>query len=171
MVKLKRITKKVLFAKTVQLLQPKLRLEDWKIVVRFLPKTRPNNIVAYCQPMPEYKSAGIRVNMTRLAELNHYEVVSTAIHEMLHCVTWSMTEWAEQLCRKDKQKLEVTRKLDEGIITHLERMLTDITLPQLQKELTAEGYANLDTAFDSFKVMSVPTVKAAKKKPKKKIKR
>lgn len=167
----KRITRRVLFAKTVQLLQPRLRLDDWKIVVRFLKKTRPNTIVAYCQPMPEYKTAGIRVNLTRLAELNHYEVISTAIHEMLHCVTWSMTEWTEQLCRKDKQKLEVTRKLDEGIITHLERMLTDITLPQLQKELTAEGYADLDTAFDPFKVMPVPVPKTAKKKPKKKIKR
>lgn len=167
----KRITKRVLFAKTVQLLQPKLRLDDWKIVLRFVPKMRPNTIVAYCQPMPEYKQAGIRVSLTRLAELNHYEVVSTAIHEMLHCVTWSMTEWAESLCRKDTYKLEVTRKLDESIITHLERMLTDMTLPLLQSELSKEGYKDLDAEFDTFKILPVSVPVAAKKKPKKKVKR
>lgn len=166
----KRITRRVLFAKTIQLLQPKLHLDDWKIVVRFSQKTRPNNVVAYCQPMPEYKQAGIRVNLTKLAELNHYEVVSTAIHEMLHCVTWSMTEWAEMLCRKDKQKIEVTRKLDEGIVTHLERMLTDITLPLLQSHLAEEGYRELDAEFDTFKILPGAPV-AAKKKPKKARKR
>lgn len=166
----KRITRRVLFAKTIQILQPKLQLHDWKIVVRFLQKTRPANIVAYCQPMPEYKTAGIRVNLSRLSDLNYYEVVSTAIHEMLHCVTWSMTDWAEQLCKKDKQKLEITRKLDESIITHLERTLTDIMLPLLETELALEGYAHLDTVFDSFEVKSTPIVKAAKKKPKKKVK-
>lgn len=166
----KRITKRVLFAKTVQLLQPKLHLNDWKIVLRFAQKMRPNSVVAYCQPLPEYKQAGIRVNLTRLAELNHYEVVATAIHEMLHCVTWSMTEWAELLCRKDKQKLEVTRKLDEAIVTHLERMLTDMALPLLRSELAAEGYRDLDTEFDTFRIMPMPLA-AAKKKPKKRNKR
>jgi hypothetical protein len=30
-----RITKKVLFAKTIEILQPKLNLQDWRIVVKY----------------------------------------------------------------------------------------------------------------------------------------
>lgn len=167
----RRITKRVLFTKTVQLLQPKLHLDDWTIVLRFVPKMRPKTIVAYCQPMPEYKQAGIRVSLERLTELTQYEVVSTAIHEMLHCVTWSMADWAESLCKKDTYKLEVTRKLDESIITHLERTFTDITLPLLQSELIKEGYGNLDIEFNTLKILPPNTPAAAKKKPKKKVKR
>jgi hypothetical protein len=161
----KRITKRMLFTKTVQLLQPKLNLDDWKLVVRFSQKLRPNSIVAYCQPMPEYKQASIKVSLTRLGELNHYEVIATAIHEMLHCITWPITEWAETLSKKDTNKLEITRKLDESMVTHLERVLTDMAFPLLQKELTKDGYANIECIFDSFKV--VPVKQAAKKKPKK----
>lgn len=161
--KTKRITRRMLFAKTVELLQPQMHLDDWKIVIRFFEKLRPNDAIAYCHPMPEYKQAGIRVSLTKLSELNHYEVISTAIHEMLHCITWSMTEWTELLCKKDKQKLEITRKLDESVITHLEHMLTTMTMPLIQKALKAEGYGELDSAFDPFKVMPIPRASAKKK--------
>jgi hypothetical protein len=165
----KRITKRILFAKTVQILQPKLNLADWKIVVRFSPKLRPNNTIAYCQPLYEYKQASIKVNLTQLALLNHYDIVATAVHEMLHCITWPLVEWTETLCKKDSNKIDITRRWDESVITHLERVLTDMAYPLLQAELYAEGYADIDSTFDSFKV--APVKQAAKKKPKKRAKR
>ena len=147
----KRITKKVLFSKTVEILQPILQLDDWRIVVTYS-RTMKKTDVASCQSWPEYKQAKIRLNLKRLKEFNDYEIISAAIHEMLHCITWPLAEWAEQLCKKDDQKLELTRKLDEGLVTNLEKVLGQLCKELVQTELKSQGYCDLDLTFENFDV-------------------
>lgn len=162
MAKPKNITKKLLFAKTVEILQPKLNLSDWKIVVKYSRTMKTS--VADCQSLPEYKQATIRLSLSRLPEFSHYEIISTAVHEMLHCIVWRLTEWTEDLCKKDVQKLQVTRRLDEGVITHLEKVVTDMAAPLVQAQLFAEGYGNIDLLYNSVRHIHDKPVKPRVKK-------
>jgi hypothetical protein len=147
--KTKNITKKLLFAKTIEILQPKLNLSDWRIIVRYSRVMK--TAIADCQSLPEYKQATIRLSLLRLPEYSHYEIISTAVHEMLHCIVWRLTEWTEDLCKKDTQKLQVTRRLDEGVITHLEKVITDMVASEVQSELLAEGYGNINLLYNSVR--------------------
>jgi hypothetical protein len=147
MAKKKRITKKVLFAKTIEILQPWLKLEDWRIVVKY---SRSMKSSADCETWPEYKQAIIRLNLNTLKSYNDYEIISTAIHELCHCLTWNLATWAEQLCKKDAQKLEHTRMLDESLVTNLEKILATLACDIVQERLAEEGYGNLDLVFESF---------------------
>lgn len=143
----KHITKKILFSKTVEIVKPWLQLTDWKIQLRFSKKMRD---AAECLAYPEYRLANIRVNQNRFNELSQYEVVSTAIHEMLHCITWRFTEWTIDLCKKDKTKLEITRRLEEGFITELEKIITDLAWDFLQTELSSQNYLPLDPLTETL---------------------
>ena len=166
MVKKKRITKKMLFAKTIEILQPRLNLADWKIVVRYSKTMK--TAVADCQSLPEYKQATIRLSMKRLPEFSHYEVISTAVHEMMHCIVWPLTEWAEDLCKKDAQKLQVTRRLDESVITSLEKIITDMAGPLVKNSLVDDGYEPIDLSYDTIRFVNErPAVAKPKKKAKK----
>lgn len=146
----KRITKKVLFVKTIEIIQPLLNLSDWKIIIRFSNRMRDT---ADCEASPEYKEALIRINTKQLKLLQYEEVVATAIHEMMHCVVWSLAEWAEDLCKKDASKLEMTRKLEEGLVTHLEKVMMNTITEYIQDELTDEGYSNVDMVFTEVEVV------------------
>lgn len=147
MARLKRISKKVLFAKTVAFLQPQLNLQDWKILVRYSYRMK---ATADCQAWPEYKQAVIRLNLKNVNRFNHYEIIMIAIHEMMHCLVWPLADWAEKLCKKDPIKKEITRQLDEALVTNLEKILTDLTCTSLQSYLNEQGYADLDLIFNNF---------------------
>lgn len=144
-----RITKKILFAKTVEILQPYLNLRDWRIIVRY--SSRMKN-TADCEASPEYKEAIIRCNTKELPKLSHYDVVSVAIHEMVHCLLWPLTDWTESLCKKDESKLNMTSKIEEGIVTNFEKMLVVMAEDILKTELAAQGYSNIELVFTEFEV-------------------
>jgi hypothetical protein len=99
---------------------------------------------ADCDASPEYKEALIRVNTKMLPELTHYEVISVAAHEMVHCIVWPLAEYTEDLCKKDAQRLEMTRKLEEGLVTSLEKVIMNIAGELIQEHLTSEGYLSID---------------------------
>lgn len=149
MARKKRITRKVLFAKTIEFLQPWLNLEDWRIIVKY---SRKMKFTADCESWPEYKQAVIRLNLNNIRRFNDYEIISIAVHEMSHCLTWELTTWAEQLSKKDPQKLEHTRQLDESLVTNLEKILSRLCGEMLQDYLAEEGYANLDLVFENFHI-------------------
>lgn len=144
MPKKKRITKKILFKKSVEVLQPLLNLQDWKLVVRF--SSRMKN-AADCEAFPEYKEALIRANTTRFPDLSYNEMVSMAAHEMMHCVVWPLTDWTEILCLGNATKLEMTRKLEEGLVTDLEKLIMNFAVPVILERLKSEGYYAVDLSF------------------------
>jgi hypothetical protein len=145
----KRITKKILFAKTIEILQPYLNLSDWHITVRY--SSRMKN-TADCEASPEYKEAVIRCNTKQLGELSHYDVVSVAIHEMVHCILWPLTDWTESLCKKDESKLLMTSRLEEGIVTNFEKMLVVMAEDILKNKLAEQGYSDIELVFKEFEV-------------------
>lgn len=159
MARKKRITKRVLFAKTVEIMQPMLKLDQWKISVRFTKrlakrtaKDKDKDTVAQCTALPEYKEAVIRVHLDKIADLSYYEIVSMAIHECCHCIVWPLGDWAEHLCRGNTDKMKATETLEEGVVTSLERILTDLAADIIQEELSEQGYSNLDLIFKEFVV-------------------
>lgn len=166
MVRQKRITKKVLFAKTIELLQPKLNLQDWRIVVRY--SHRMKTAIADCIAQPEYRQATIRLSLQQSKNYTHYEIVATAIHELMHCIVWPLTQLTHDFSRKDKHKVEQIRRADESVITHLERVFTDMAFPYLQEELTKQGYQNVEAVFENIRLSHD---KPVKKKPAKRTKR
>lgn len=99
---------------------------------------------ADCDASPEYKEALIRLNTKMLPDLTYYEVVSVAVHEMIHCIVWPLAEYTEDLCKKDAQRLEMTRKLEEGLVTNLERIIMNIATELVIGHLTDDGYASID---------------------------
>jgi len=146
------ITKRVLFTKTVQFMQHHLRLQDWRINVQFVENLK---ITADCEAHPEYKLAIIRADSKQLSMLSHYSVVSLAIHEMVHCIVWPLGDWASDLCVYDSVKMEMTRKLEESLVSTFERILTDLCVNSLQKQLTNEGYKNLNMKFDDIEINNI----------------
>lgn len=147
----KRITKKVLFQKTVEIMQPIMRLSDWKLIVVFSHSMRMKD-TANCAASPEYKLARIRVNVNDLKGLQHNEIVAVAIHEMVHCVLWELGEWAHSLSKKDEQRLEISRKYEEGAVTSFEKILLGMATETLNKQLAAQGYYGIDLTFTDFEV-------------------
>jgi hypothetical protein len=153
MEKRRRITKKLLFAKTVEILQPKIGLSEWKIVVKFSNRMK---YAADCEAFPEYKQAIIRANLKTFKKLTHYEVIMTAVHEMTHCIVWPIVAWTEELCDLDAQKLEITRKLEEGLVTDFEKILSDLCANTLQEELTKQGYSDILLITPHLQVVTEP---------------
>lgn len=151
MARKKRITKKVLFQKTVEILQPILNLTDWKIVVIFSYSKR-MKATATCESFSEYKLAKIRMNHGELTRLTHNEIVSTAIHEMIHCILWDLGEWAHRLSKKDPEKIEITRRYEEGAVTAFEKILIPLITDQLNEVLKQQGYYGVDLTFTDFEV-------------------
>lgn len=145
----KRITKKMLFIKSVEIIKTWFKLQDWKITVKCV-KTMKNT--AYCTADPEYKIASIYVNMTHLKGLTHNEVVSTALHELLHCIVWPLGEWAVRLSAKDKHKLEITRRYEEEVVTNLERIILPLIQEQMNQKLLQEGYTAVNLEFTDFSI-------------------
>jgi hypothetical protein len=143
----KRITKKVLFTKTVEILQSYLNLKDWRIIIRY--SSRMKN-TADCAALPEYKQAVIRCNTKDLSGLTHYDIVSVAIHEMVHCLLWPLTDWTETLCKNDITKLSMTSKIEESIVTNFEKILVVMAETILKQELSNQGYADIDLVFTEF---------------------
>lgn len=151
MARKKRITKKVLFQKTVEVMQPIMNLSDWKLVVTFSHSKRMRDI-ANCTALPEYKLAKIRMNYNELARLSHNEIVSTAIHEMIHCILWDLGEWAHRLSKKDPEKTEITRRYEEGSVTSFEKIILPLVTDKLNDILRSQGYYNVDLTFTDFEV-------------------
>jgi hypothetical protein len=149
----KRITKKLLFVKTVEILQPKIGLSEWKIVVKF---SNHMKHAADCEAFPEYKQATIRANLKTFKKLTHYEVIMTAVHEMTHCIVWPIVAWAEELCEGDSQRLEITRKLEEGLVTDFEKILSGLCATILQEELTSQGYSDISFITPQLRVVTEP---------------
>jgi hypothetical protein len=147
----KRITKKVLFQKTVEIMQPILKLQDWKLIVVFSYSSRMKETAA-CIASPEYKLAKIKANMNDIGSLKHNEIVAVAIHEMIHCILWELGEWAETLSKKDADKLELTRKYEEAAVTSFEKILLPIVTDQLNSQLSAQGYYDIDLTFTDFEI-------------------
>lgn len=149
----KRISKKVLFSKCVEILQPILGLQDWTIVVRYSKKIK-TKVVASCEAYPEYKQAVIRLHIKQLDNFNDYDMIAIAVHEMTHCILWALVEWTEELCKSDRDKLKVTQRLEEATVTSLEKLLVPLTEKILQAKLSEEGYRNLDVVFENFKALA-----------------
>jgi hypothetical protein len=145
----KRITKKVLFTKAVEIIKTWFKFQDWKITVKFV---RDMKHTAYCTVNPEYKIASIYVNMAQLKGLTHNEVVATALHELLHCIVWPLGEWATLLSNKDKHKIEITRRYEEEVVTNLERIILPLVQVQLNDKLLEEGYGTVNLEFTDFSV-------------------
>jgi len=138
-----RITKRRLYILVTNIIAPILNLSNWNIRVKF---TRQMKNLADCEASPEYKSAKIRVNLESIKELSYHEVVATALHELLHCHSWSLMTWAEQLSRTDKDKLEICRRMGEDLTTELEQVLFPLISPIVHNELRELGYVNIDVA-------------------------
>lgn len=149
----KRISKKVLFSKCVEILQPILGLQDWTIVVRYSHKVKTKE-VASCEAYPEYKQALIRLHIKKLTNFNDYDMIAIAVHEMTHCILWALVEWTEELCKNDKDKLKVTQRLEESTVTSLEKLLVPLTESILKAKLSEEGYRDLEVVFENFKALS-----------------
>lgn len=162
MVRKRKISKKVLFAKTVEVLQPILRLNEWQIKITF--RKLNNKTLADCLPRAEYKSMSIRVNTDELKKYNDYDVICTAIHEMIHSLTSDLALWADELCKGDKAKLEITRKYEEALVSSFERIIGDLTIDILQDKLRNEGYPDLDLSFEKLKQASINTRKPKMKR-------
>ncbi len=145
----KRITKKILFKKSVEVLQPLLNLQDWKLIVRF--SSRMKN-AADCEASPEYKEALIRVNSSRFSEFTYHEIVSIAAHEMMHCVVWPLAAWTEMLCMGNSTKLEMTRQLEEGLVTDLEKLIMNFATDRILEKLREDGYQAIDLTFKELDV-------------------
>lgn len=143
MARKKRITKKVLFAKTVEIMQPILGLQDWKLIVRFSRRMRDT---ADCEASPEYKEAIIRINMNDLSRLNYNEIVATAVHELMHCIVWPLAAWAETLARTDRD-MKICEDSEETLVTNLEKILVPLVAESIQQELKTCGYSNIDLEF------------------------
>lgn len=143
MARKKRITKKVLFAKTVEIMQPVLGLQDWKLIVRYSTRMKDT---ADCEASPEYKEAIIRINMNDLKGLGYNDIVATAIHEMLHCVVWPLAAWAENLT-KTEQQMDICEQQEESLVTNLEKIMVPLASELIQGELKACGYSNIDLEF------------------------
>jgi len=139
----KRITKKVLFAKTVQIMQPLLGLQDWKLIVRYSTRMRDT---ADCEASPEYKEAVIRINLNDLKGLGYNDIVSTAIHEMMHCIVWPLAGWAETLSRTDRD-MKICEDIEETLVTNLEKIIVPLAADIIQAKLKAQGYLNIDLGF------------------------
>lgn len=157
----KRITKKMLFIKTVEIVQPLMGLSEWKIAIRFPPKMK---AAADCTAYPEYKQAALRANLLVFKRLSHYEVIQTAIHEMTHCLLWPIVSWTEELCGKNAQKIEITRKLEESTVTEFEKLLTKLCMTTLQTELMRQGYEEVTTTSASVQVVAEPKKSVVKSK-------
>ena len=154
MARKKRINKKVLFQKTVEIVQPLLNLNDWKLIVTFS-HSKKMRATANCTASPEYKIARIRMNYNELSGLTHNEIVSTAIHEMVHCILWDLGEWAHALSKKDPQKTEITRKYEEGAVTAFEKILVPLVTDKLNDALKSQGYYGVDLTFTDFEVQHI----------------
>jgi hypothetical protein len=147
----KRITKKVLFIKTIEMMQPILRLQDWKLVVKFS-YSKKMKITAHCEALPEYKVAEITMNYNDLSGLTHNEIVCVAIHEMIHCVLWELGTWTSKLSGQNKFKLEVSRKYEEAAVTSLEKILLPLVTTKLNQFLKVQGYQDINLTFTDFMV-------------------
>lgn len=147
----KRITKKVLFQKSIEIIQPMMRLSDWKIIVVFSSSQRMRD-TANCEASPEYKVAKIRINSAEIPNLSHEEIVSTAIHELLHCVLWELGEWGYRLSKKDETKLELSRKYEEAAVTQLEKIFLPLMGDAINEGLKEQGYYGVDLTFTDFEV-------------------
>jgi hypothetical protein len=128
-----------------------MRLSDWKIVVVFSHSQRMRD-TATCEAAPEYKVAKIRINSYEIPDLSPEEIVSIAIHEMLHCVLWDLGEWGYKLSKKDATKLELSRKYEESAVTNLEKIFRPLLEETINSELRAQGYYNVDLTFTDFGV-------------------
>lgn len=151
----KRITKKVLFKKTVEILQPLIGLADWKLIVSFTYSEKAKWI-ADCTAHPEYKMAKIRLSVNNIKNLTLSEIVATAIHEMSHCLEWELVAFTEVLCKKDPVKLERTRQYEEQLATSLERILLPLFTDKLNTVLKEQGYCTVDLTFTDFEVRHEP---------------
>jgi hypothetical protein len=149
----KRITKKMLFTKAVEIIKTWFKFQDWKISVKFVQSMKHT---AYCTANPEYKIASIYVNTSHLTALTHNEVVATALHELLHCIVWPLGEWAGRLSNKDKHKLEITRRYEEEVVTNLERIILPLVQTQLNIKLLEEGYTAVNLDFTDFSINNTP---------------
>lgn len=145
----KRITKKLLFTKTVEIMQPLLGLSDWKLTIRF---TKRIKHTADCEAYPEYKEAIIRMNALKLPVLSQWDIVATACHEMMHCIVWPYSEFANDLCKKDTVKLEVSRKLEEGLVTNLEKIMMQSVVNAVVEVLDEQKYTGIDLTFTELQV-------------------
>jgi hypothetical protein len=165
MIRKRKISKRQLFAKTVEILQPILKLDSWQIKVVYNTKMS-KAVLADCQVRPEYKMMNIRVNLEMLKQYNDYDVICTAIHEMVHSITWDLASWADQLCKGDKIKLEITRKYDESLVSAFERIIADLVADILKRRLEEDGYPELDLTFENLKKLynKPPAPKTSQKK-------
>lgn len=139
----KNITKRMLFVKCVEIIQPILKLHDWKIAVVFSNSERMKE-TATCEAHTEYKFAKIIVNTPELSNMSRSEIVSTAIHEMSHCILWEFGEWAMSLAGNDKHTLQYTRKYEESTITKIEHILLPLAGTILNQKLMDMGYAPIE---------------------------
>lgn len=145
----KRITKKTLFIKSVEIIKQWFQLQNWKISVKFVSSMKNT---AYCTADPEYKLASIHVNLTHIKTLTHHEVVATALHELLHCIVWPLGEWATRLSSKDKHKIEISRRYEEEVVTNLEQILIPLLREHINNKLIEEGYGAVNLKFTDFSV-------------------
>jgi len=136
----KHITKKKLFNKTIQILKPYLNLHDWKIIITH---SKRMTDAAECDASPEYKEAIIKLNVNQLQYWTNYEIVSMAIHEMIHCIVWPMSIWTQDLCNGKEKDIETTRKLEESLVTELEKIFIYWAIDYIKDVLKQEGYVNL----------------------------
>lgn len=148
----KRITKRILFQKTVEIMKPILNLSDWKLMVVFSHSARMKE-TATCEASPEYKVAKIKVNSAEMPSLTHEEIVSTAIHEMLHCVLWELGEWGYTLSKKDEHKLELSRRYEEAAVTNLEKIFLPLVSDVINDTLKQQNYYGVDLTFTEFEVL------------------
>lgn len=99
-------------------------LTEWAIKVELakLPKNEASKIEAggECDAMPEYRQAVLRFDP---ANIEPDQIDEFVVHELTHLTTWRLAYVAEVCAGKDKRLMEWIRMEDEGLTTHIERVI------------------------------------------------
>lgn len=146
---LKKVTKRKLFEKAITVLQDVLKLDKWKIIVKFTPRMRN---AADCDPSPEYKEALIRVKTGELKRITPREVIDLAAHELIHCVVWPMASLSVDLSRGQEDNLERQRQTEEATVTKFTQIIVPLVENLVNEALLADEYEPIDFSTTPLEV-------------------
>ena len=101
--------------------QARLGLQTWFFRVEF---GKVEGGVAECEAKPEYLKADMRFD---LDEIRAEYLDDYVRHELIHCLVWPLGHVADVLAAGDPKLQEWCRVSEEGLVTALERVLSEGT--------------------------------------------
>lgn len=122
--KAKRVSR---FERIVRRLVKPLHLDRWWITVNGAPLGHR----ADCECSPEYTEATLTFDATKIKD---EDVISFAVHELMHCHVEGLAHVAELLAGEDSFKREMVRLEEERLTTALEKILTPLLAAVAESE-------------------------------------